>query len=297
MSLFKKLLLFIAVVAGCTIASFLFLGIIFILQGGAADLFRDGDFTGIIKNFGTQNMKFFLAINHLFTFILASFLLSKLFSGKGFSRYANLDWNIDALLLLKLIGLLLLCYPIAGLAAAYINQIEFPSWMTSMDDNNAEILKDLLSMKGPVDLIINLIVIAIIPGIGEEMLFRGVMQNELQKKMKNIYLPLFIAAFIFAAFHLEPTGLITKFLIGSVLGYVYLLTKNILYPMIIHALNNGTQILMVYFSDLDKALDTAIPKPDLYQSLFAIFTIPLIYLFIKHLNKEYGWIKSSRHEL
>jgi uncharacterized protein len=206
--------------------------------------------------------------------------------------YAGFDFNLNWVLLLKLILLLVLCYPMAGLSASLMAQLDFSSWMSGMDDKNFEILQQLLAINHWYDFIFNIIIVAVLPGLGEEMLFRGVMQNEMQKHMTNKYLPLIITAFLFAAFHLEPTGLFAKFFIGCVLGYAYLITKNILYPMVIHAANNATQLTIAHFTNAMEDTSFEIPAPDLTQIIGALLTIPLIYFLINHINKEISWIRS-----
>ena len=49
------------------------------------------------------------------------------------------------------------------------------------------------------DLTFNLFLLALIPAIGEEMLFRGVLQQKLQSILRNPHIAITITAFIFSA--------------------------------------------------------------------------------------------------
>jgi uncharacterized protein len=279
MSLLKKAL----IITGVTLAfSIIGLFIISGLQSVFAQSAND------YANF----MKGILVIGHLFTFVFSALLLANIFGRTNFVKYAPLILSIRSDLFIKLLVLMLLTYPIAGLSGALMNQLDWPSWITDLDDKNMGLLKQLMAMDHFYDFIINLFVVAILPGIGEEMLFRGVLQNELQKSLTNRYLPLILSAFIFAAFHLEPTGLITKFLIGCVLGYAYYITKNIFYPMLIHALNNGMQIGIIYFTHAMDDIDIKMPPPDLMQWVISLVSLPFIYHLLKHINQEYLWMRS-----
>ncbi len=279
MSILKKASIVLGVTLACSLIGFLIIS-------GLQVVFPENSFEQ--ANF----MKAILVVGHLFTFVLSAILLANIFGKSTFIRYAPFYLKLNGVLLTKFIVLMALCYPIAGLSAALMAQLDLPSWLTSLDDKNIGLLKQLMRMEHYYDFIVNIFVVALLPGIGEEMLFRGVLQNELQKSMSNRYWPLVIAALIFAAFHLEPTGLITKFLIGCVLGYAYLITKNIFYPIIIHVLNNALQVGILYFTDGIEGMDINIPQPDLAQWIGAVVTIPLIYQLIKHINYEYQWIKS-----
>lgn len=239
-----------------------------------------------------SKIKASLIIGHLTSFILCAILLANIFGNTSFLKYAGYDFNINWLLLLKLILLLVLCYPMAGLSASLMAQLDFSDWLSGMDEKNFEILQQLLAINHWYDFVFNILIVAVLPGIGEEMLFRGVIQNEMQKHLANKYLPLLITAFLFAAFHLEPTGLFAKFFIGCVLGYAYLTTRNILYPMIIHATNNATQLIIAHFTNGLEDTSFEMPAPDATQIIGALITIPLIYLLINHINKEHPWIRS-----
>ncbi len=279
MTFLKKALIVVGVTLGCSLFGFLLIGLL----------------QFVFPSEGLENvylLKVILIIGHLTTFVLSSVLLANIFSKSTFIKYAPFVFKIDGILFLKLFLLMLLSYPIAGITAGLSSQLDLPDWMVRMDGKNVELLKQLMNMDHFFDFIINLGVIAILPGIGEEMLFRGVLQNELQKSMTNRYLPLVIAALVFAAFHLEPTGLITKFIIGCVLGYAYMITKNIFYPMLIHAINNGVQVFIIYFTNGMDDLNINIPPPDVAQWIAAFTTLPMIYYLIKHLNQDYLWIKS-----
>jgi membrane protease YdiL (CAAX protease family) len=279
MSILKKVLIFIGVMATCTLLGLLLIkGVEYIY---AFPMLQD-----------LSKIKASLIIGHLTSFILCAILLANIYGKTSFLNYAGFDLNINWLLLLKLLLLLVLCYPMAGLSAALMAQLDFSDLMLGLDEKNFEILQQLLAINHWYDFVFNIIIVAVLPGLGEEMLFRGVIQNEMQKHMTNKYLPLIFTAFIFAIFHLEPTGLFAKFFIGCVLGYAYIITKNILYPMIIHAANNATQLFIAHFTNGLEDTSFEIPAPNATQVIGALLTIPLIYFLINHINKEHSWIRS-----
>jgi len=73
-------------------------------------------------------------------------------------------------------------------------------------------------MNSVADLLINLLIIAVLPAIGEELLFRGVIQRELVKVMDNPHIAILLASIIFSAVHMQIQGFLPKLIIGLILG-------------------------------------------------------------------------------
>jgi membrane protease YdiL (CAAX protease family) len=96
--------------------------------------------------------------------------------------------------------------------------------------------------------IICLLVVALIPAIGEEFLFRGALMRILGAWIKKPHLVVWITAFIFSAFHFQFYGFFPRLLLGAFLGYVYLYSGNIWVPITAHFLNNGLAVVMEYLS-------------------------------------------------
>ena len=104
-------------------------------------------------------------------------------------------------------------------------------------------------------LLINLLVLAILPAIGEELTFRGVLQQLLygqlstlnvQRSTLNNHLAVWVTAFIFSFIHFQFYGFIPRLLLGALLGYALLWSGNIRYSMIMHATNNALSVLLFY---------------------------------------------------
>jgi uncharacterized protein len=106
-------------------------------------------------------------------------------------------------------------------------------------------------MKTPILLIANLIIIAVLPGIGEELIFRGILQKQVGLMLKNPIAAIWIAGFIFSAIHLQFEGFLPRMALGVVLGYLYHWTQNLWVPIIAHAFNNGIQVIVIYYTGID----------------------------------------------
>ena len=94
---------------------------------------------------------------------------------------------------------------------------------------------------------LNIILLAIIPAIGEEFVFRGIIQQLLSKATQRVHVSIWVTAFLFAFIHFEYMDFLPRFILGAVFGYVVVLTGNIWYAILLHFLNNATSLTFAYF--------------------------------------------------
>ena len=88
---------------------------------------------------------------------------------------------------------------------------------------------------------------AILPAVGEELLFRGLLQQKLFSCFKNIHISIWITAFLFSALHLQFFGFFPRFLLGALLGYMFYWSGSLWLPIIAHFTNNALALLMSFF--------------------------------------------------
>jgi membrane protease YdiL (CAAX protease family) len=108
------------------------------------------------------------------------------------------------------------------------------------------ITEAFLAVNTPLGLAVNILIIAIIPALGEELLFRGVIQKELSKWSGKVHLSIWITAFLFSAMHLQFLGFFPRFLIGGLLGYMFYWSGSIWLPILAHFVNNGVAVILYY---------------------------------------------------
>lgn len=116
-------------------------------------------------------------------------------------------------------------------------------WMRTSEDTLERLTKAFLQMEGWGDFLFNMIMIALIPAIGEELMFRGALQKILADWTGNIHWAIFITAFLFSCIHMQFFGFLPRFLIGFLLGYLFYWSGNIWVPIAAHFLNNGMIVL------------------------------------------------------
>lgn len=119
-------------------------------------------------------------------------------------------------------------------------------FMKDMEAKAAQLTTAMTSNLTPGSFLLVFVVVAVIPAIGEEFVFRGLIQTELQRALRNPEAAIWVGAVIFSAFHMQFFGFIPRLLIGALLGHLYFWSGSLWYPVLGHFLNNGLQVLGIY---------------------------------------------------
>ncbi len=158
-------------------------------------------------------------------------------------------------------------------------------------EKNAEelTLKILFTNKSTSLLIVNLIIVALIPALGEEMLFRGVLQRIFLKFSPRGHLAVWLTAFIFSAVHFQFFGFIPRLFLGALFGYLMLYSGNIRLSIIAHFLNNAMGVISYhYFYEeiQNKTLENT--NFDVIQIGFNLCMSIIAFSFIVKSDKDYN---------
>jgi len=94
--------------------------------------------------------------------------------------------------------------------------------------------------------ILALIVIAFLPALCEETLFRGGLQNFLTRSTKMPWLSILIVSFLFSALHFSFYGFLSRFFLGAILGLLYQYSGKLWLNIIAHFFNNALAVTMIY---------------------------------------------------
>ena len=117
--------------------------------------------------------------------------------------------------------------------------------LKQLEDTAAELTEKMLQVDTVWGLLGNLLVIALIPAIGEELTFRSVLQQALTKRM-NVHLGVFLSAFIFSFIHFQFYGFLPRLFLGLVLGYMFYYSGSVWTSILMHFINNGTAVVVAY---------------------------------------------------
>ena len=127
---------------------------------------------------------------------------------------------------------------------------ELEDYLKMLEDTATAATEKMLNVDTFGGLLLNLLVIALIPAIGEELTFRGVLQQGLMRKM-NPHVAIFITAAIFSFIHFQFYGFLPRMFLGLLLGYMFYITGSLWTSILMHFVNNGTAVLLYYLNHKD----------------------------------------------
>jgi membrane protease YdiL (CAAX protease family) len=203
------------------------------------------------SDFGlSQDLSNQVAVNYL--------KLLQLFSAVGLFvaptlLYAYLtDFDYKLLLNFKrqsaflVIVIMMLITPFIGWLLEMNMSIPFPDWILRLGNDSEKIVESFLKMNHLGDLLFNLLVIAIVPAIGEELLFRGYLQQSFSKWLSNPHVAIIVTAVLFSSIHLHFQGFFPRFILGVLLGYLFYWSGSLWLPILAHFLNNAQAVIFSY---------------------------------------------------
>jgi len=139
----------------------------------------------------------------------------------------------------------------------------------------------ILSFTEPGDLLVAMLVIAVMPGIAEELFFRGLVQLPLQNGLKNKHVAIFLTAIIFSCLHFQFFSIIPRIVFGILFGYLFLWSGNVWYSCWAHVTNNLVGVLGAYFFALEAGSSTVRSMTSITFWLPSVVLSALIVLLLK----------------
>ena len=199
----------------------------------------------LAKIAGVYRLVIFL--QHLFVFILPAVLTMILYKRKTGNSLFHFSPRFNPNAALIGVFILLAAYPLVQFGAEVNQFVPLPSILKQMEDNTAEIVKLMLTTDSIYILLVNILLIALVPAIGEELIFRGFLQHFLSKLISNPHVNVWVTAIIFSTIHMQFEGFLPRMILGLVLGYLMMWSGNIIYPMIAHFFNNALTVVVQFF--------------------------------------------------
>ncbi|ASB49145.1 CPBP family intramembrane glutamic endopeptidase [Alkalitalea saponilacus] len=187
----------------------------------------------------------------------AVFIVPSLVAARLFSHYpVNWLWFGSAKFRLMLLSVLLIfaAQPLSSWLAEVNTRLVLPSsmggienWMKSAEASAGNMIFKFLDTQNTGIILFNIFLMAILPGIGEELLFRGAIQPTVQRIVNNKHAAVWFTAFLFSAMHMQFLTFAPRFVLGALLGYLLVYGKSIWYPIVAHFFNNLMALLLFYY--------------------------------------------------
>ena len=287
-------LVFLAVVSSLI---FTFVGLIIAVPLFGIEISRFKEYLSVSDPNNLPFIKFMQAIQTISMFILPAFFAAFLYS-KNVVKYLKINKKpiLELLLLAGIITLTLI--PIIGFTTEINSHLKLPDFLKSLEtwmqdtENQAKVMVEaFLTVKSTSGLLINLIIVAFLPAVGEELLFRGVLQKLLYKISKNSHTAVIATAIIFSTVHFQFYGFLPRMILGILFGYFFVWSKNLWIPIFAHFVNNAFAVILFYKLQGTKELEAADkfgaePSQYIFLIISAVITSVMIYSFIRISKKN-----------
>ena len=240
-------------------------------------------------------MKYFQVVQSIGLFIVPPLILGWLFYGKV-SEYLHLNKSINATSIVLVLVLTFAAAPFINFIGEMNMKMILPEWLSGVEEwmqnteeKAAQLTEAFLKVKGIGGLLFNLFMIAMLPAIGEELLFRGVIQRIFTRMTKNHHWGIWISAILFSSLHLQFYGFVPRMLLGVLFGYLLVWSGTMWLPIIAHFLNNAFAVIALYFVDnnlLSPKIEEYGATDDSYYLAAISLVLVLVFMFmIKKENK------------
>jgi len=200
-------------------------------------------------------LKYFQVVQAIGVFIIPPFILGFLFYGNSI-QYLHLNKPFNFTSLFLVVVIMFFASPFINFVGELNSNMHLPEWLSGIENwmkesenKAAELTEAFLKVDTIYGLFFNVFMIAILPAIGEELLFRGVIQRIFTKMTKNNHWGIWISAILFSALHMQFYGFLPRMLLGVLFGYLLVWSGSMWLPIAAHFLNNGIAVVAMFMID------------------------------------------------
>ncbi len=194
---------------------------------------------------GITVMKVSQMVQTIVMFLLPAILLALVFSPTPLA-YLGINRGAMAKTFLLTLLLALSISPVIRLLSDINELIPMPQWALETEARVEKLTIAFLGVKTIGGLVFNLFLVAVLPAIAEEFLFRGLFQRIFSDWTKNDHLAIWLSAALFSAVHFQFQGFIPRLFLGGLFGYLFLFSKSLWVPIFAHFINNSMVVLAFY---------------------------------------------------
>lgn len=194
--------------------------------------------------------------NQMFSFMIPAIFLGFIFFRDQWTAFVGLrtSANFPAMKAPSLnnaglaILIMLLSWPLAQFLYLINMDIPLPDFLIAMEDSTNDLIEGIVAVNSLPELLLVLVLVALTPAIGEELMFRGLLQRIITYNGLNKHLAVIVSALVFSAIHMQFQGFLTRFALGLILGYLFVFSGSLWISIIAHFLFNGSQVIIAYFT-------------------------------------------------
>ena len=239
-----------------------------------------------------------IVLQDILVFILPAFITARFISAQPFT-FLKLTTAPQWRAILFVVLLLVISMPAMNYIVYLNEQLSLPealapieAWMRATENAAKAVTDSFLSGNTLPQMLGCILLMGVLTGLSEEMLFRGALQGTLLQS-RNTHFSIWLAAFVFSVLHFQFFGFVPRLLLGAIFGYLLVWTGSLWVPIIAHTLNNSVVVVSSYFfadnastdiisSALGSALENiGVPTDGSFPKL-AFISLILTYFLIRY---------------
>ena len=161
------------------------------------------------------------------------------------------------------------------------------SFFDSLNELVEKTYGNMLKADSVPEMFLVILIIAVVPAVSEEVMFRGYIQKSFEFRIKPFWAAL-ITAIFFGIYHFNPYGLLPLIALGFYFGFAAYISKSLIVPMFLHFLNNFGAIMLYYIIGDDELISTNVTdSAGLESSITLFFILGLLFTIIILVIKKY----------
>ncbi len=263
-----------------TTFAFLSLCIVFFLYqvvGGALTWFL---FKGDVTEGNVQAIRWATLLGQLLLILVPTLVLVRL-------RYHDLRefFQVRVPDYREIISTVIAVFALQQLLQGYMtfqDSIPMPETIQKFIDQFKQLIEEayrlLVEAHSPGEFIFVVFVVALIPAVCEELLFRGLVQRSFELDFPGLRGAV-VAGIIFGAYHLNPFSIVPLVTLGIYFGFIVHRSRNITVAMSAHFFNNFVACVAIYMQ-LDDNFVVIAPQGNPSSSLLALNYLLFTLVFV-----------------
>lgn len=270
-SVFKTGIFFLLIFVSVILHYFFALSLLSVFSDNGLALIQNQDLSNQTY---VDQLKFMQLFSGLGLFITPAFIYSYL---------TNFDFQFNIITrqsILLVLAIMILITPFIEMLLEWNMMIPFPKWILKFDLNSEAFVDAFLQMSSISDLFYTMLVLAVVPAIGEELLFRGYLQQKFMNRFSKSHIAILITAFLFSAIHFDLQAIVPRFILGVLLGYLYLWSRNLWLPILAHFINNAQVIILSFSKFKVSVLEEATLSNKSVDPIMGLFSFASVLLLL-----------------
>lgn len=212
----------------------------------------------------TLTLRVATVIQDMMLFVLPSVFIAMKVADRPASLLAVDRWFSARMLILAILAMVL-SIPFMNALVVWNEGIVLPDslsglelWLKRNEESAQDSVKVLLGGDSIGDLVVSMLIVSVLAAFSEELFFRGAMQRLMASGPLSPHAAIWLTAFIFSAFHMQFYGFFPRLLLGAYFGYLLWWTHSVWVPVIIHMVNNGIVVYMMWCDRVSEKPDNGV---------------------------------------